>query len=593
MKTLWTHLHGAPVRGLRTLRDGDRIVLDAREDSGGSSGSGGSGGPLVLDLSGRPVAAAPPPAPEAEDLLPAQGDGHITAEGARLTLTLDGIVLDETELDGPVTAIAAAPDGSVVVAGTEQGTVYGLRPLLTEAEILAFLDKERDLLGTADSGTARHAADLYLGMGSAPFAVRRLRQLADRAVLPPDTVTEAVARIALQDARTLRHDAGAALEAGRALADTGEHRAAITLLQSAAADARLSATALYLTGECFHRVGADAAAAIAYEQAARSGPGDDGRRLLYDSARALQEQGRHAEAAGRFETLLAWDATYEDAWQRHEICRSGVRPAAGAAPSSPATALVRDLDARGLLETSDSRITAYDALFYVQFDHTGVHDSAKKRLELVQLLTAVGDPSAVATSLDVGSGTLRYPQVLHRYGVRSYGIDLSDAGIHACVDERWARRFAVADGTAMPFRDGSFDLVTCMMGTVNHLSAAQRERFLAEAYRTLRPGGLLVASAWDPECRFQSFLSFYSPGEMADLRARLTDREELRAEFTAAGFGDARATPFCTFPDWLVTGSGAAGTDADHLARLAELDRDRVAQDPTVAGQMVLLSGRR
>ncbi|MER5254181.1 MULTISPECIES: class I SAM-dependent methyltransferase [unclassified Streptomyces] len=383
----------------------------------------------------------------------------------------------------------------------------------------------------------------------------------------------------------------AAFDAGLALFETGDHRAAVGPLQKAAEDPRLRARALYLVGECFQHLGAQSAAAIAYQQAALSGPGDDDKRLLYESARALREEGRHAEAADRFETLLAWDATYEDAWKLHEDSRSC------AGPAVPSSALVRDLEARGLLGNSDSRIAAYDALFYVQFDHTGLHDSIKKRLELVQLLTAVGDAvgdvTAVATSLDVGSGTLRYPQVLDRYGVRSYGIDLSDAGIRVCVDERWARRFAVADGTAMPFREGSFDLVTCMMGTVNHLSAAQRERFLAEAFRTLRPGGLLVVSAWDPACRFQTFLSFYSPAEMAQLRSRLTERELLRAEFTEAGFAEARATPFCTSPDWQVTGAGAAGTNADHLARLVDLDRDRTAHDPTAVGQMFLLTARR
>jgi SAM-dependent methyltransferase len=397
----------------------------------------------------------------------------------------------------------------------------------------------------------------------------------------------------------LLDDARAAFDAGRALVDAGQHRAAIGKLQAAAQNAPLRAAALYLTGECFQRIGAKSAAAIAFQQAALSGPGDDDKRLLYESARALQEQGRHSEAADRFETLLAWDATYQDAWKHHEYCRTRTdspptAPDAVRQDSSPSPSiLVRDMEARGLLGNSDSRIAAYDALFYVQFDHTGLHDSAKKRLELVQLLTAIGDVSAVATSLDVGSGTLRYPQVLDRYGVRSYGIDLSDAGIRVCVDDQWARRFAVADGTEMPFRDGSFDLVTCMMGTVNHLSGAQRERFLAESFRTLRPGGLLVVSAWDPACRFQTFLSFYSPTEMAQLRGRLSDPEDLRAECAAAGFGDVRTTPFCTFPDWQVTGAGAAGTDADHLARLAELDRDRAAQDPTIAGQMFLLSARR
>ncbi|MFI5798218.1 methyltransferase domain-containing protein [Streptomyces sp. NPDC051677] len=590
MKTLWTYPHSAPVRALRVDADGDLVVLD---DPSGS---------LLLDLTGTPVADPLRPA-VADPSRPAgrRGPYGITADDDRLILRLDGTVLDEAELDGRVTAVATAADCAVVVAGTQEGTVYGLRPLLTEAGAMTLLDKEQDLVRSPDAATAGRAAHLYLDLGSVRFAVRRLRHLEQRGVLPPDSVDPAVARIALQDSRALRADPRAAFEAGRALAATGEHRAAIGLLQLACATPQLRARALYTAGECFRSLGAGSAAAIAYEQAALSGPGEDEKRLLYDLARALQERDRHAEAVDRFELLLAWDATYEDAWQRHEHSRNrlgSTAPASGpkprSTPDSPAAALVRDLQARGLLGRTDSRIDAYDATFYVQFDHTGVHDSAKKRLEMVQLLTAVGDVRAVATSLDVGSGTLRYPQVLDRFGVRSYGIDLSDAGIRACVDDRWAGRFAVADGTAMPFRDASFDLVTCMMGTVNHLSAAQRERFFAESLRTLRPGGLLVVSAWDPACRFQTFLSFYSPGEMAQLRGQLTERTALRSECTAAGFAEVRTTPFCTFPDWLVTGADAAGTDsADRLAWLAELDRDRAEHDPAAPGQMFLLSARR
>ncbi|MGC5365558.1 methyltransferase domain-containing protein [Streptomyces sp. DT24] len=589
MKTLWTYPHSAAVRGLRIGPDGDLVVLD---DPSGS---------LLLDLTGTPVAdPLRPPVADPTPPVGRRGPYGITAAGDRLILLLDETVLDETELDGPVTAVATAPDGGVVVAGTEEGTVYGLRPLLTEAAAMVFLDKERDMVRAPDAATAGRAAHLYLGMGSACFAVRRLRQLEQRGALPPETVDPAVARIALQDSRALRRDTRAAFEAGRALAATGEHRAAISLLQLSAADPQLRSRALYTVGESFRSLGARSAAAIAYEQAALSGPGEDEKRVLYDLARTLQEQGRHAEAVDRFELLLAWDATYGDAWQRHELSRHGADSAASASARGPrssagsAAELVRDLEARGLLERTDSRIDAYDATFYVQFDHTGVHDSAKKRLEMVQLLTAVGDTRAVATSLDVGSGTLRYPQVLDRFGVRSYGIDLSDAGIRACVDERWAGRFAVADGTAMPFRDGSFDLITCMMGTVNHLSAAQRERFLAESFRTLRPGGVLVVSAWDPACRFQTFLSFYSPGEMAQLREHLTEPEVLRAECAAAGFTEVRTTPFCTFPDWLVTGADVSGTSsADHLAWLADLDREHAEHDPSAPGQMFLLSSRR
>ncbi|MYT78944.1 Ubiquinone/menaquinone biosynthesis C-methylase UbiE [Streptomyces sp. MnatMP-M77] len=587
MKTLWTYSHTAPVHGLRVGPDGGIVLLDA------------IGGHVLLGLDGTPVDGSR--RPRVADLARSatrRGPYDIVTDDDRLTLLLDGTELEGIELDGTVTAVAAARDGAMVLAGTEEGTVYGLRLPLTEAGAMTLLDKEQDLLRHPDATTARRAAHLYLDTGSPCFAVRRVRRLGQRGALPSGSVEPVIAGIALQHGRVLRRDPGAAFEAGRALSATGEDQAAVGLLQRAAADPRFRSRALYTAGECFRRLGAESAAAIAHEQAAASGPGEDEKRVLYDLARALQEQDRHTEAVDRFESLLAWDATYEDAWQRYEHSRNRARsagPAVGRrSPVGSAAGLVRDLEARGLLGRTDSRIESYDATFYVQFDHTGVHDSVKKRLEMVQLLTAVEDPGAVAASLDVGSGTLRYPQVLDRFGVWSYGIDLSDAGIHACVDARWARRFAVADGTAMPFRDGSFDLVTCMMGTVNHLSAAQRERFLAESFRTLRPGGRLVVSAWDPACRFQTFLSFYSPAEMAQLRRRLTEPRVLREECAAAGFSAVRTTPFCTFPDWLATGADASGTSgADRLTWLADLDRDRVAGDPATVGQMFLLSARR
>ncbi|MEW8977321.1 MAG: class I SAM-dependent methyltransferase [Symbiobacterium sp.] len=49
--------------------------------------------------------------------------------------------------------------------------------------------------------------------------------------------------------------------------------------------------------------------------------------------------------------------------------------------------------------------------------------------------------------------------------------------------------FAVADAEALPFADGSFDVVTCRIAA-HHFPAV--DRFCREAARVLRPGGRLV-----------------------------------------------------------------------------------------------------
>ncbi|MGC2997855.1 SAM-dependent methyltransferase, partial [Streptomyces sp. G35A] len=175
MKTSWTYSHSAPVRGLRVRPDGDIVVLDDL------------GGHLLLGLDGAPVAGSRR-APVAGLAQPARRRGpyDIVTDGDRLTLLLDDTELDETQLDGTVTAVATAWDGAVVVAGTEEGTVYGLRPPLTEAGAMTLLDKEQDLMRSPDATMAGRAAHLYLDTGSACFAVRRMRQLEHRGALPSE-----------------------------------------------------------------------------------------------------------------------------------------------------------------------------------------------------------------------------------------------------------------------------------------------------------------------------------------------------------------------------------------------------------------------
>ncbi|MBQ3859873.1 MAG: DNA (cytosine-5-)-methyltransferase [Clostridia bacterium] len=90
--------------------------------------------------------------------------------------------------------------------------------------------------------------------------------------------------------------------------------------------------------------------------------------------------------------------------------------------------------------------------------------------------------------------------------------------------------FAVCDFTALPFPDASFDTVSDCGGIAN--AVGDRDRALAEAYRVLKPGGMLVT--------FNLFVGAEEkipPGIRALLEAEYPDAfRDLYAETVSAGF---------------------------------------------------------
>ena len=111
----------------------------------------------------------------------------------------------------------------------------------------------------------------------------------------------------------------------------------------------------------------------------------------------------------------------------------------------------------------------------------------------VEILKYLGPGDAV---LDVACGTGNMSFELTTKFKRVYGIDISKGmlkqaklKIRRGKVEKRKIEFIYGDGEYLPFKDKSFDAVTCMLA-ISHFSDA--ERAISEMKRVLKDGGILV-----------------------------------------------------------------------------------------------------
>lgn len=107
--------------------------------------------------------------------------------------------------------------------------------------------------------------------------------------------------------------------------------------------------------------------------------------------------------------------------------------------------------------------------------------------------------------LDVGCGTGNILRLAERHYRRCVGVDLSARLLAELRRRRPALALASAEAAFLPFREGTFDVVT-MYALVHHLHDPA-PAFRA-AWRVLRPGGLLYLDH-DPNYYFGRFHHIY------------------------------------------------------------------------------------
>lgn len=101
------------------------------------------------------------------------------------------------------------------------------------------------------------------------------------------------------------------------------------------------------------------------------------------------------------------------------------------------------------------------------------------------------DVLAGKSVLECGCGAGRFTEVLLNQGAKVTSVDLSSAVDANAENFPLSDRheIAQADIMALPYAEGSFDFVLCV-GVVQH--TPNTEKAIAELYRVVKPGGLLV-----------------------------------------------------------------------------------------------------
>jgi SAM-dependent methyltransferase len=137
--------------------------------------------------------------------------------------------------------------------------------------------------------------------------------------------------------------------------------------------------------------------------------------------------------------------------------------------------------------------------------------------------------------LDFGCGTGAFLEHLERFGAVS-AVDSDPSAVAFCHTRGRSEVKLVPPGTALPYRDDSFDLVTTL-DVIEHVD--DDVAALAELRRVLRPGGRLLVAV-------PAFMFLWGKQDEVSHHRRRYTAPTLRCALAAAGFAVDRTSYFNT-----------------------------------------------
>lgn len=153
-----------------------------------------------------------------------------------------------------------------------------------------------------------------------------------------------------------------------------------------------------------------------------------------------------------------------------------------------------------------------------------------------QALLGLANEVRAVDALEVGCGTAHWLDGLSVCGARLCGLDFSRGMLQKAALHGSALRLVEGSAVNLPFNDGTFDIVYCV-DALHHFGDPRR--FILDAYRTLRPGGVLASIGNDPHSGKVSWYGYdYFPTTLATDLVRFTPHPTLMQWMAEAGFAE-------------------------------------------------------
>lgn len=315
--------------------------------------------------------------------------------------------------------------------------------------------------------------------------------------------------------------------------------------------------------------------------------------LLYEVRSDLEN------AANFFEIVTSLDVSYRDVMRRLRAIQSRGQLVPQKEPNGLSLS-TDEMFANGQIPgkavLGRQRSDFYDLVTYLKYEYAPPADEAKKLFEadlMEQVLSRYRINSGSA--LDIGCATGRWPMWFSRKGFRAVGFDISPASIQLCKTRaaqagdnsvRFECRNIVVDQTYF----GDYEIITCMMGTFNHVPWDSANQFCRRVFDALVPGGLFVFTSWNPQSPFVHFLSFDGQLAKESLRKNCQPLESLTGLLAGQRFDDIQVVSFCMLPNECYD---AWENEFDSIDKLIEADQLLRVRLSSRTAQMFFVTARK
>lgn len=553
----------------------------------------------------------------------------------------DGEVLWEYRTKGEVWSTVISSSGSKIVVGCGDHILRAFNNIcnVDAYKEMSALEKsiERSDLFT-DETAVQDLIDLYRKYGTIEYGYAKLKKLFDQK--PYLHIYHDKLKSLLSGSIHSSEDFVTQYNLGLVLLEEKQFDEAIKHFQLAAINPSYRSLAQRKASECFWELGLKTAATSADRQSRQQHLDYEARHVIFMLARSYEDFGQWRKAGKLYEMLVAWDVEFRNARDKLKLAKAynlGSVPDdnlvirkdfAGYSISLLGPDVPRNVDKKldNIIEArtqelminpsevsevrlitkdllsdkkysrgirKDFALLDYDQQLFLKYDYGLPQDEMKKFLETVnayEYFSYAGRLSSAPLSLDIGSATGRYPTLLKRMGFNAYGIDIEDAAIIYANEkkdalEEWPK-YICADALEMDLHlDATlkFSLITCMMGTFEHINKRFQEELVKKLFKRLEPGGVCVISVWDTECPHLAYLTIYDESQKELIRENSSTQSEMQKMFATGGFSDIKIMPFGLLPHTFIYDLGIEkfeeedveiATQADLAARALFKDRN-------------------